>query len=68
MSKKRKSTKGLKGYCQLCGSKLENQNEIACKKCQEKCEKKEHGHGRHIAQIMFGCFCTRCGKSWYDDF
>ncbi|OGF28084.1 hypothetical protein A2303_00775 [Candidatus Falkowbacteria bacterium RIFOXYB2_FULL_47_14] len=58
----------LKGNCCFCGRPIDNKNDQACEECQEKCEKKKHGNGRHIIQFMFGCFCTRCGKSWLDDF
>jgi len=66
----------LKGNCCLCGKPIDNKNDPghkggagqACEECQEKCEKKKHGKGRHIIQFMFGCSCTRCGKSWLDEF
>lgn len=60
--------KSLAGKCALCGKPIKNKNNKACQSCRDKCEKNGHGgkNHRHIAQIMFGCFCTRCGKSWYD--
>lgn len=60
--------KSLEGNCEICGKVIPNKNDVACKQCQEECENEGHGGAehKHIAQIMFGCFCTRCGKSWFD--
>jgi hypothetical protein len=61
--------KSVDKWCFLCKKyigKLDYGQTIehTCDKCKKECESKNHYD--QIVEHMFGAYCARCGKSYYD--